>query len=255
VGDSLKEGRQQQILEMTHDNQQVTVGELSRIFGVSEITIRRDLHQLARQGLLKRAHGGAIAIRRAPPEPPLLQRGIEQVEEKKRIGLAVAQLINDGETVFLSSGTTVYEVVPHLINRRLTVITNSLLILSGLANAEHIDLVGLGGKLRRSEMSLIGYITEGALTEVRADKVIFGIRAIDLEHGLTNDYMDETMTDRAILHIGREIIVAADHTKLGRISTAFVAPISIMNILVTDCAAPADFIQDLLQRGIRVITV
>ena len=180
MGASFKISRQQQILELTQNSQQVTVSDLSHHFGVSEITIRRDLHQMAEQGLLQRAHGGALANRAAPPEPPYLQRRIEQAEEKRRIGRAVADLIEDEETLFLSSGTTVLEVIPHLRSRNLTVITNSLLILNALADAPSINLIGLGGVLRPSEMSLIGHITEQALSEVRADKVILGIRAIDL---------------------------------------------------------------------------
>lgn len=251
----LKERRQRQILELAQSSQQVTVGELSRRFGVSEITIRRDLQDLADQGLLQRAHGGAITFPVAPPEPPVMQRCCEQEDEKNRIGKAVAQLVNDGETILLSSGTTVLEVISNLHNKHITVITNSLPIMNAVADLPSIKLVGLGGVFRRSEMSLIGHLTEQSLTEVRADKVIMGIRAIDLEHGLTNDYLEETLTDRAILRTGREVIIAADHTKIGRVSTAFVAPLSAVHTLVTDKGAPEEFLTALIERGIRVITV
>jgi DeoR/GlpR family transcriptional regulator of sugar metabolism len=124
-----------------------------------------------------------------------------------------------------------------------------------LAEAPGITLVVLGGMLRRSEMSLIGHIAEQALAEVRADKVLIGIRAIDLDHGLTNDYLPETMTDRAILRIGREVIVVADHTKCGRVATAFVAPLTAMHTLVTDTATPPAFIDTLSDLGIRVVAI
>jgi DeoR/GlpR family transcriptional regulator of sugar metabolism len=102
-------------------------------------------------------------------------------------------------------------------------------------------------------MSLIGHITEPALAEVRADKVILGIRALDVEHGLTNDYLPETMTDRAILKIGRQVIVVADHTKCGRVAPAFVAPLSVMTTFVTDSATPPEFVAALAERGVRVL--
>jgi DeoR/GlpR family transcriptional regulator of sugar metabolism len=107
--------------------------------------------------------------------------------------------------------------------------------------------------LRDSELSFIGHITEQALSEVRADKVIIGIRAISLEQGLTNDYLPETLTDRAILKSGRKTIVVADHTKCGVISTAFVAPLTAMHTLVTDSMTDPDFIESLKTQGVEVI--
>ena len=106
--------------------------------------------------------------------------------------------------------------------------------------------------MRPSELSFIGHLTEQALDEVRADKVIIGIHAISLEHGLTSDYLPETMTDRAILKAGREVIVVADHTKVNTIATAFVAPLSSVHTFVTDSAAPQEFLDGLEQNGIVV---
>jgi DeoR/GlpR family transcriptional regulator of sugar metabolism len=185
-----------------------------------------------------------------------LQRASEQSSEKVRIGQAAADLIHDGETVFLSSGTTVLEVARRLQGKHnLTVITNSLLVVSELANANDITVISLGGILRHSEMSLIGHITELALSELRADKVILGIRAIDPDNGLTSGYVPETMTDRAILKIGREVIVVADHTKCGASATAFVAPITSVHTLITDAGTPKDFIAAVQAQGVKVMVV
>jgi DeoR/GlpR family transcriptional regulator of sugar metabolism len=137
----------------------------------------------------------------------------------------------------------------------LTVITNSLLVIITLADRPDMTVIGLGGILRRTEMSLIGHIVELSLKELRADKVIIGIRAIDVERGLTNDYLPETMTDRAILGIGREVILVADHTKCAAVSTAFVAPVSSIHTLVTDTETSSDFVAALRTRGVRVLTV
>lgn len=245
--------RQELLREYIQQHQRVSVQEITERFAISLATARRDLEVLAEQGKIQRVHGGAIALRKAPPEPPVLQRSDRNAAEKRRIGALAASLIQDGETIFLGSGTTVQEVAAQLRERQnLTVITNSLLVMNLLAGSPGITLVSLGGMLRPSELSFIGHITEGALSQVRADKVIIGIHAIDLEQGLTNDYLPETMTDRAILQIGRQIILVADHTKCGCVSTAFVAPLSAVDILVTDRSAPPDFIQELQQRGLQV---
>jgi len=246
--------RQEAVLRRLETSPRVSVGEICEAFAVSETTARRDLEALAAQGLLQRVHGGAIAARRAAPESPILLRNQEQAAEKRETGRAAATLIEDGETIFLGSGTTVLEVARELRRRRdLTVLTNSLPVLATLAGLAGISLVGLGGVLRESESSLIGHLTEQALAELRADKVIIGIRALSLEQGLTNDYLPETLTDRAILRIGGEVIIVADHTKCGAVAAACVAPLSAMKTLVTDNQTPPEFLDALRAEGIRVV--
>jgi DeoR/GlpR family transcriptional regulator of sugar metabolism len=246
--------RQIQILQYIQRQQRISVAEICELFAVSEATARRDLDTLAEDGKVQRVHGGAIALAPAPPEQPILQRQDEQAQEKVRIGQAAAQLVNEGETIFLGSGTTVLEVARNLgRDRKLTVITNSLPVVNALAGNEEITLICLGGMLRDSELSFIGHITEQALAEVRADKVFIGTRAISLEHGLTHEYLPETMTDRAILKSGQEIFVVADHTKFGRAATVLLAPLESIHTLVTDPATPPDFLDALRDRGIRVV--
>lgn len=254
--------RQRKILVEIEMRQRISVTHICELYHVSEATARRDLEQMAAQGKIQRVHGGAIVLqpqtepRSAPPEMPVIDRSLEQREEKQRIGAAAARMVRDGESVFISSGTTALEVARNLKDRRnLTIITNSLPVINLLAGEAGITLVTLGGMLRPTEQSFIGHISEQSLAEVRADKVIFGIRSIDLEQGLTNDYLPETRTDRAILKIGREVIVIADHTKLGRVSTAFVAPLSVVQRVVTDRLAPQEFIQALEGSGIQVSVV
>jgi DeoR/GlpR family transcriptional regulator of sugar metabolism len=248
--------RQQRLLRFIEQQQRITVNQIVQHFDISLATARRDLEVLADQGKVQRVHGGALAMRQSPPEPPVLQRTAEQSSEKARIGQAAADLIADGETVFLSSGTTVLEVARRLHSKRnLTVITNSLLVVNELADARDITVISLGGMLRHSEMSLLGHITELALSELRADKVILGIRAIDPENGLTSGYLPETMTDRAILKIGREVIVVADHTKCGASATAFVAPITSIHTLITDTGTAEEFVQAVQAQGVKVMTV
>ena len=246
--------RQKQILSLLTRQGRLSVGEIVAQFSISEATARRDLESLASQGKVQRVHGGVISLEQAPPERPILDRESEQADEKVRIGRAAADLIADKETVFLGSGTTVLEVARQLRNRKaLTVITNSLPVLNTLSQVNGITIISLGGMLRESEMSFIGHITEQALTEIRVDKVVMGIRGLSLEHGLTNDYLQETLTDRAILKIGREVIIVADYTKVNRVATVLLAPLSIMNTLVTDSKADKKFIQELKKSEIQVV--
>jgi DeoR family transcriptional regulator of aga operon len=247
--------RQKQILSRLTRRGRLSVTEIVRQFSISEATARRDLESLAAQGKVQRVHGGVIAIEQAPPELPILERAREQPHDKARIGRAAANLIGDKETIFLGSGTTVLEVARNLRDRKnLTVITNSLPVLNMLAGIQEITVISLGGMLRESELSFIGHITEQALTEVRADKVVMGTRCLSLEHGLTNDYLPETLTDRAILKTGREVVIVADHTKINRVATALLAPLDVMQTFVTDSRTDGKFIQALKKKGINIIT-
>lgn len=246
--------RQKQILALLTRRGRLSVAEMVAQFAISEATARRDLESLASAGKVQRVHGGAIAVDEAPPELPILERESEQPSEKARIGLSAASLVSDKETVFLGSGTTVLEVARNLRGRNgLTVITNSLPVLNMLAGIKGITVISLGGMLRDSELSFIGHIAEQAMAEVRVDKVIMGTRGISIEHGLTNDYLQETMTDRAILKVGREVIIVADHTKVNRVSTALLAPLHAVHTFVTDSKADKKFLQALKKQGIEVI--
>lgn len=246
--------RQKQILSLLSQQGRLSVAEIVSQFAISEATARRDLETLASQGKGQRVHGGIIAVEQAPPELPILERESEQADEKTRIGRAAAKLVGNNETIFLGSGTTVLEIARNLRDHRgLTVITNSLPVLNTLAGLKEITVVSLGGMLRESELSFIGHITEQALVEVHADKVFMGTRGVSLEDGLTNDYLQETLTDRAILKSGREIVIVADHTKINRVATVLLAPLNSMHTFVTDSEADKKFVQALRKQGISVV--
>ena len=246
--------RQKQILSLLSQHGRLSVAEIVSQFSISEATARRDLETLSSQGKALRVHGGVIAVEQAPPELPILERENEQGDEKARIGRAAAALVGNHETIFLGSGTTVLEIARNLRDHKdLTVITNSLPVLNILAGNKEITVVSLGGMLRESELSFIGHITEQALGEVRVDKVFMGTRGVSLEHGLTNDYLQETLTDRAILKIGREVLIVADHTKVNRVATVLLAPLKSMQTLLTDSNADKKFVQALKKQGLTVI--
>jgi DeoR/GlpR family transcriptional regulator of sugar metabolism len=251
----LKIERQAQIRRLAKEKRQVTVTELSLVFGVSEATIRRDLEELDGQGL-QRTHGGAVWVEQAMKEPPIMQRITEQAENKRRIGLAAASLVKDGQTIFLGSGTTPLEIARQLPrDLHLTVISNSLAVVNELADCPNIELVVIGGLFRHTELSMIGHPAEMVVREFRADKVFLGMRAIDIRQGFTNDYMPEILTDRAILAIGSEVIVVSDHTKFGRVSSVFVAPVTAAHIIITDSGISSEIADEIRARGTRLIVV
>jgi DeoR/GlpR family transcriptional regulator of sugar metabolism len=128
-------------------------------------------------------------------------------------------------------------------------------VIDVLSQAEGVSLISVGGFLRRSELSFIGHITELALRELRPQKAIMGIRAASLADGLTNDYLPEVSTDRVIIESAPEVILVADHTKFGKISTALVAPMTAIHKLVTDDQIPPHLVAGLRERGIEVLIV
>lgn len=250
----LNQERQQRILELARKERVVRVSQLSEALNVSEATIRRDLDLLDETGFLQRTHGGAVVANQASPEPPVIQRMHENTQAKERIGRAAAQLIRDGETIFIGAGTTAHEVARNLSDRvNLTVISNSLLVINTLAQVENISVISLGGSLRPSELSFVGYLTEQVLGELHPQKVFMGIRAASLRFGLSNDILPEVATDRVIIKSGSEIILLADHTKFDKVSTFFVASISDVSIVVTDDKTPAEVLTGLREEQIEVI--
>jgi DeoR family transcriptional regulator of aga operon len=256
----LDAGRRQRIVDLVEQRNGATVNELSEYFGISAATVRRDLLQLSEQGLIERAHGGAVSKRPrrsyAFPEPPVLTRASVQVEEKQCIGRAAAKYVKDGEIIIVNGGTTTGEMVPHLAERQdLTVITNALNITSLLSHYPNIKVIVLGGALRHSELSMLGALTEDALQNLRADKLFMGTPAIHPEYGLSADDLTEVQSDRNIMAAAREIIVLADHTKFGRIATMRQAPMERIRRVITDTGIPETYVTALRERGVDVEVV
>ncbi len=204
--------------------------------------------------MLQRVHGGALTAPAPQKEPAIVQRLQQNRELKECIGKAAANLIKDGESVFIGSGSTTAYVCRHLINHaRLTVVTNSLHVGRELAIAENITVVVIGGMVRSPELAMIGHIAEQALKEVRVDKVIMGIEALSLESGLMNDYLPEVMTDRAIIRMAPELILVADHTKFSRKASAIVADFSSVTTFVTDADIDPAILARINEMGIKVV--
>ena len=248
--------RQLAIAEVIARDGQATVEGLCHQFAVSPATIRRDLDELDTQGVVSRTHGGAMRMSQATPELPVLQRGSDQGEAKRRIGKAAAAFIPEGATVFIASGTTTLEIARALVSRtNLTVITNALNVAWVLAAAPGITLVVCGGVLRRSELSLLGHLTNQALSELRTDMVFIGAHAVSVEHGLSSDNLAEVITDRAILDIGVQRVLVVDHSKFGIFATARVAPLCAVHAVITNAEIDTTLVERLHELEIEVIVV
>jgi DeoR family transcriptional regulator of aga operon/DeoR family fructose operon transcriptional repressor len=245
---------QNQILDLLKNSDYLRVTEITEQLGMSAATVRRHLKRLQQQGLVQRTHGGVRRIIPTQPELPFTLRAAINKAEKEAIGRTAAKLVQDGESVFIGSGSTTLYVAQNLIGRKgITVMTNSLTVVNALAHEEDIELICPGGLLRHSEASFIGFLTESALQVLRPKKVIIGIGAISLTDGLTNDYFPEVSTDRIIVRCAPEVILVADHTKFDKLSTTVVAPITAIHKVVTDCGTSGEILDELKYLGIEVV--
>lgn len=252
--------RRQQMVTFVEEHQGATVSALSEHFGVSEATVRRDLMQLDRRGLIERAHGGAVPrrlrARDGAPEPPILDRAGVMADEKRRIGRAAADLVVDGDTIMIAGGTTTAHMIPHLAERTgLTVVTNNLNVAGLLAPMSHITTILIGGVLRHSELSLLGALADDALANLRVDTLYIGSSAIHVDHGLSADDPAEVQTDRALMAAARQITILVDHSKFDRVRTMRVVPMERIGRVVTDLGTAASHREAMEALGIVVTVV
>jgi DeoR/GlpR family transcriptional regulator of sugar metabolism len=230
-----------------------TVAELADLTGASEMTIRRDLDHLAAQGVLERFRGGARTLLLRGDEPPFALRAHEAVDAKRRIAAEVASLVNDGETVLLDSGTTCLEVARLLHGRQVTVMPLSLQAIAILSDApEPTRLLVPGGRPRAGEGAPPGPLTLASLAALRFDTAVLGCCGLSADDGMTAYDLDEAAVKKAGITSARRIVAAADGSKLGRTTQAYVGPSTLVHVLVTDTTAPADETRALESRGITL---
>ncbi len=250
--------RQNKIVELVLENGRVDIPEICEIFDVSEMTARRDLNELDRQGLLRRVHGGAIANLGRSYEPPFQTRSVKNQSAKTAIGLKAAELIYDGDSIALDVGTTTLEIVPGLRGKRnLTIVTSCLQIASKVVDQISLDidarLILTGGIIRQRELSMIGPIPEHVYQELHVDKAFIGIGGISLEDGLTEYNIEDTQIKKMLVRSAREKIVVADGSKFGVTTFASVVPLTAVDKIVTDKSASPDIIEQIRKQGIEVI--
>ncbi|SED89615.1 DeoR/GlpR family DNA-binding transcription regulator [Streptomyces sp. Ag109_O5-10] len=257
-----RDARWKALLELLVERGRLEVEEAAAELAVSAATIRRDLDQLAEQQMLVRTRGGAV-VHGVSYELPLRYKTARQASEKQRIAKAVADLVEPGETVGLTGGTTTTEVARALAVRgdlttgtpALTVVTNALNIANELAVRPQFKIVVTGGVARPQSYELIGPLADGVLGQITLDVAVLGVVAFDVVHGAAAHDEGEAAVNRLLCERAARVVVAADSSKLGGRAFARICAAELVHVLVTDTAAEPETVRPFEEAGIRVLTV
>lgn len=244
--------RQDEIHSLLQERGNLTVTELAQRFKVSEMTIRRDLKNLAALGLIQREHGRAIYPPATPMDTLIMMSMGEAEREKARIGHLAATLVSEGESIILDAGTTTLAIAQAL-NTKSTVITNSLPIASVLGNHDEITLVMTGGEVRPKTFALVGPMTRSAFAGFNADKLFLGATGVNIERGLSTNNMMESEVKQAMLKVAKEVILVAHSAKMGQVCFHTFANWDSIHIFVTDSGLPESIREELTFMGVKVI--
>jgi DeoR family transcriptional regulator, fructose operon transcriptional repressor len=250
------EERQQAMARLVTERRRLSVTALAEEYAVTTETVRRDLSQLERLGLVRRVHGGAVpAGSLATIEAELDERATTNTELKEAIAVAaLSQLPPDGSTVLVDAGSTTVRLasaLPH--DRRLIVFTHAVPVAARLAAHPRVELHLLPGRVRTTTQAAVGADTVAALQRLRADTVFLGTNALSRDHGLSTPDSDEAATKAAMVASARRVVVLADSTKLGTDSAIRFATLEQVDCLVTDDRISRDDHDELEQLGIEVV--
>lgn len=248
--------RQHAIVEWVNAKGKASVRELSRHFGVSEVTIRHDLTFLDEKALLVRSRGAALVNNKLARELTLREKHGEHSALKRKLGQAAAQLIANGERIIVDSGTTTEEVAIALQNHHdLVVMTNGLNIANQLTAAEHVEVMVAGGLLRKKSLSFYGAAAEASLRHLHFDKVVLGVDGFDLKLGLTTHFEAEASLNRLMCKASEQIIVVTDSSKFRRRGFHAICDLKDIDVLVTDRGIPPEYAERIAHLGTRLILV
>jgi DeoR/GlpR family transcriptional regulator of sugar metabolism len=245
--------RWEQIIVLVEQRGGVTVEEIADAIGVSPATVRRDLARIHQRGLIKRTRGGAAPSEMGRIGPTLAESRLLNPAQKELIGRVAAELVDNNEVLLIDGGFTTYQVARNLVAKELVVATNSLDVAQALAGRSNIRLVILGGELSAATGTTLGPATEQQVLTLSADKAILGVDAFSCEEGLTSPNAATAQTKQAMIACARELILVADHSKLGRSALYRIAPAQRVTTLVTDDQADPAFLEAIRALGIEVI--
>ncbi|OME87979.1 DeoR family transcriptional regulator [Paenibacillus sp. FSL A5-0031] len=255
----LSEDRKQYILVQLDTFGKVQVISLAEQLQVSLETIRRDLFVLEEEGKLKRVYGGAVKVQYEKGEPPYQQRQILNLEAKQVIGQRAVDLINDGNTIYMDTGTTIHEMARALRGKkRITVITNSLTVANlltesltqGLFNGR---VIILGGEISPEQQSVSGHISQEILKNFYVDRAFVSVGGISIETGISDYDMNDSVISRMIILKAKEVIVLADHSKISIQAFCHIAPLEAIDVVVCEKDHPEAWAQELEIKGITWI--
>ena len=248
--------RRQEIVQQTQAQGKVMVDALAKEFAVSTVTIRSDLNELDKSGLVVRCRGGAIASTKLSKELSVRERYKQHSSVKERLGKVVAALVQSGESIIVDAGTTTEEVA-HCLggHERLMVMTNGLNIASVLSDVETVEVSITGGLLRKKSMSFYGRAAEESLRHMHFNKVILGVDGFDLNAGVTTYFEPEASLNRLMCDISTEIIAVTDSSKFDHRGYHVICPWKEITTLVTDSHIPQEYIHAFGRAGIQLCVV
>lgn len=252
--DAFKEERWREILTILGEQGRIRVGHLATQLNVSEATVRRDLEAMQAQGMLQRTHGGAMLLRPTAFEISFDESQRKALSEKQAIGLRAAALVQEGESIIIESGSTTLELARCLCEmHKLTVLTNSLAICKELSVNDGIEVMVLGGTLRRQSASLVGPWVSELLGNIRVDKAFLGANGLSADFGISSPNVFTAESRRAMIDASRVRIALADHSKLGIESLYRVAPLDALDFLITDSEASEEQLEPIREMGVEVL--
>lgn len=248
--------RRNEIVWLINENRKVRVEELGEKFGVSLVTIRNDLNYLESKGLIHRVYGGALIRDLVAYDSALREKAKLHVEEKRRIGAKAAEMIFDGDSIILDSGTTTVEIARRIKNRKdLTIMTNAVNIATELAGSPQISVILTGGRLRENSFSLVGPHAEVTLREFYFDKLFLGVDGFDMDVGLTTPNQLEAHLNTVMVEVARETILVTDSSKFGRKSLCRISGLDKINKIITDEGIHREYRDQLAKLNIEVILI
>ncbi len=251
AADYIPAERRELISKLLSERGLVTVAELKTLLKVSEITVRRDLDLLEGRGVLERTHGGAVSTRRVKTEPLYAQKDQREREGKMAIGRAAAALIQEGDTVLVNSGSTSLQVIRQIRAPRVRIVTSNL---GAVIEARESETILVGGVYRPQSNSLVGGFAALTLQQVYGSKAIIGVDGISFKHGLTTPIHQEAEVAAAMIQRTRgQVIVVADHTKIGVVSNFVTAQIDVVDVLVTDEDLDPEYRSELESAGVEIV--
>lgn len=247
--------RQSMIVDLIKRDGLVTVEALSKKLDVSVITIRRDLSVLEETGVLERTHGGAVFTNPIEREFNYTEKDNFDKKEKESIGRAAAALVEDGDTLFINSGSTTYQVIRFLEGKRdLQIITNNAAAVADFGGRPGIDLILTGGIFRHQSNCLIGEFAINTVNMVVASKIIMGVDGLSFKEGLTSPvYQEAGITKAMIERTQGQVICVADSSKIGRVTNFVTAPLTVVDTLVTDWKFKDELRVKMEKSGIKII--
>ncbi|RYD49892.1 MAG: DeoR/GlpR transcriptional regulator [Verrucomicrobiaceae bacterium] len=244
--------RYRRILELLQENGSLRTMETAQELGVTDETVRKDFEALEKRGDLVRIHGGAGKPER-PRDLPFNERQLIRREEKRAIARAAATRIRANETIFLDASSTVLTLTEFLPDLPLTIVTNALNVFTALSDRPNLELICTGGLYDPRSRSFVGLTAEKALQRYHIDRMFFSGNGVDISRGISESQSQQAAFKERVIAYAEDVVLLADHSKLGKKSAFFFASPADLNCLVTDNGSDPEMIQELRNAGIEVV--